>query len=182
MNDPSRTENPGDNPAETPAQTIDAFRVHGREVKLVRNGDGGVTLTLRGQAMPLGGVAAAFPLTRPRKLISLRDEDGQEVAILEHAKQLDETSRAVLNEELDRAYFMPRVNDIRAIDEDMNVVEWDVDTDRGERVFQVRNVRRNVRRIGERRMMIKDVDGNRYEIRDWMILPANAQKLLEPYI
>ena len=77
---------------------------------------------------------------------------------------------------------MPRVTDILDLRERMNGVEWEVQTNRGPRSFQVRHVRWSVRRIGPRRLVIKDVDGNRYEIRDWMQLSPASQKLLEPYL
>jgi hypothetical protein len=179
-NAPSPTE-PATDPAADPCLP-ENFLVTGDRVSLRREGETDVTVVVDGEPRLLGGVAGAFPLTRPNKMIALRDEEGDEIAILADARQLDDESRQVLREALDRAYFMPRIIDIYAIDEDMNIVHWDVATNRGERLFQVRGIRRNVRRIGERRFIIKDVDGNRYEIRDWMMLPPNAQKLIEPYL
>jgi len=35
--------------------------------------------------------------------------------------------------------------------------------------------------MGLRRLVIKDVDGNRYEIRDWQELPSAAHKLIQVY-
>jgi hypothetical protein len=165
-----------------PAEDPEQFLVSGDRVTLRREGDGNVTVAVDGRSQPLGGVASAFPLTRRNRMVALRDLDGQEIAILEHARQLDDESRRLLREAMDRAYFMPRVTDIRSIEEELNVVQWDVVTNRGDRVFQVRGIRRNVRRIGERRLVIKDVDGNRYEVRDWMVLPDQAQKLIQPYL
>jgi hypothetical protein len=43
-------------------------------------------------------------------------------------------------------------------------------------------VRRNIRKFGPGRLIIRDVDGNRYEIREWMTLPARAVKLIQVYV
>jgi len=77
---------------------------------------------------------------------------------------------------------MPRIHNILDIQEVLSVVEWEVETNKGARAFQVRDVRKSIRRVAVRKLVIKDVDGNRYQIPDWMTLPAHAQKLLEPYI
>ncbi|MBS3733779.1 MAG: DUF1854 domain-containing protein [Phycisphaerae bacterium] len=162
--------------------TTDEFLIRAEAVRLRRSDDGGVVLIRDGREQSVGRITAAYPLTHPRRLVSLRDADGQEVGLLDNVKDLDADSRQIVRQELDRSYFMPRIMDVVDLREELNVVRWDVQTNKGPRTFLVRNVRRNVRRIGQRRFVIKDVDGNRYEIRDWITLPSAAQKLLEPYL
>lgn len=152
------------------------------EVSFRRDDQGNVLLKADGREQIVAGVMSAFPLTLPLGMVSLRDGEGREIGILDEVRQLEPDSRRILAEELERSYFMPRITDIRDVQETLNVVEWDVHTNKGPRTFQVRRVRQNVRRMGERRFVIKDVDGNRYEIRDWIELPPYAQKLLEPYL
>ena len=41
---------------------------------------------------------------------------------------------------------------------------WDVQTDRGPREFVVQNVSENAQWLGDHRLLITDVDGNRFEI------------------
>ncbi len=62
------------------------------------------------------------------------------------------------------------------------MLNWTVDTDRGRRIFQLKNLRRNIRRIGRERVVIRDVDGNRYEVRRVSALPTHAQELLDQYL
>ena len=147
-----------------------------------RDSEGNVIL-LRGQDSCLvGSVTAVFPLTDPNSLVSLRDPDGNEIGIIDGATKLDHDSRKIVRQELDRSYFMPQITDIHEIDEQHNLVLWRVETNRGLRDFYVRHLRQNMRRIGLRRHVVKDVDGNRYEIADWATLPTGAQHILEPYI
>jgi len=152
------------------------------ETSLRRDESGHITLAGDGRRRRVGSIVSAFPLTHPKRLVSVRDDDGQEIGILDDTDALDPASKRVVQEELDRSYFMPRIGDILKIDETLNVVEWEVHTNKGPRVFQVRNVNQNVRRIGQRRFVIKDVDGNRYEIRDWTNLKPQAQKLIQGYL
>ncbi len=158
------------------------FLIAAGDVHFRRDAHGNVQLDRAGQVQIVASMIAAFPLTHPDGMVSLRDSEGVEIGILDSAGQLDDESMKIVLDALERSYFMPRILDIFDITDAMNVVEWIVETDRGARVFHVRYVRQNIRRIGMRRLVIKDVDGNRYEIHDWIDLPVLAQKLLEPYL
>lgn len=160
----------------------DDFLLPAADVRFGRGGDGQIVMRLRGRFITVGTVMAASPITDPHRMVSVRDDDGEEVGILADVNELEPVSRQVVLEELERTYFMPRITDILDVEEDLGVVSWRVATDKGERTFQVRNVRQNVRKFRGRRLVIKDVDGNRYEIRDWAALPDPAGKLLQPYL
>jgi hypothetical protein len=156
----------------------DTFVLEPADIRLGRATDGQVLLHRGEQVVNVGSVMSAFPLTRPGHMVSIRDEEGEEIGLLRNVAALDPRSRRIMEEELERAYFMPRIRDIVDIREELSVVTWEVETDRGPRQFEVRNVRQNVRRMGRRRFVIKDVDGNRYEIQDWADLPPAAQRII----
>ena len=160
----------------------DHFVIQATEVRLSRSPEGQLVLHQDDSAQSVGSVMSVFPLTRPARMVALRDADGDEIGILDDVRKLDPASRGIMAEELERAYFMPAINDILDVREELRVVTWDVVTDKGPRTFQVRHVRQNVRRMGRRRLVIKDVDGNRYEIRDWLKLPPFAQKMIQIYL
>ena len=77
---------------------------------------------------------------------------------------------------------MPCINAILSIDEVLGVESWTVVTNKGERGFEVRDPRNNVRAIGKGRVIINDVDGNRYEIRDWRRLDRKSVSLLAKHL
>ena len=160
----------------------DSFLIKAADVHFGRSGDGEIVMRTGGRFVTVGNVMAASPITDPRRMVSVRDEQGEEVGILDDVTQLDPTSQRIILDELERVYFMPRIVDIIDICEDLGVVSWEVETDKGERSFQVRNIRQNVRKLDRRRIIIKDVDGNRYEVRDWAELPGTAERLLQPYL
>jgi hypothetical protein len=162
--------------------SVQSFIIRAGAVRFERDPKGAVWMVRDETRTPVSSVVAAFPLSHRESMVSVRDSEGEEIGILDDLHSLDDPSRAVVEYELDRTYFMPRIIDIIEIDEALNVVEWFVETNKGPRRFQAHSVQKNVRRIGHRRLVIKDVDGNRYEVQDWTVLPPAAQALLEPYL
>jgi len=158
------------------------FVLKASDLRFGRAADGRVVLKIGDVLRPVGSIMAAFPLSDPHCMVALRDDNGEEIGLLDDARQLDPVSLKIVGEELERSYFMPKITDIFDVQEDLGVVNWEVDTDKGHRVFQVRNVRQNVRKLGRRRLVIKDVDGNRYEVTDTTTLPVPAERLLHPYL
>ena len=158
------------------------FILKASDLRFGRAADDRVVLKIGDTMRAVGSVMAAFPLTDPYGMVALRDDNGDEIGILDDVRQLDPVSQKIIAEELERSYFMPKITDILDIEEELGVETWEVETDKGQRTFQVRNVRQNVRKLGRRRLVIKDVDGNRYEIRDWQGLPPVARRFLEEYI
>ena len=92
---------------------------------------------------------------------------------------MPEASRRIVDEELDRRYFTPVIEKIYSLTEEYGQHRWDVMTDRGRRVFYVRNWRDNVHELSPVRYLIVAVDGSRYEIRDLDALDAASRAQLE---
>jgi hypothetical protein len=158
------------------------FMLPAAETRFERGDDGRVMMVRGERRDVVGSVAGAFPLSRPRRNVSVRDENGDEIGILDSVRELDDASRKVINAELDRAYFMPRITDILDVREELSLVRFEVATNRGPRAFDVRGIRSNLRKLGHGRIIIRDVDGNRYDIRNWLELPAGARRLIEVYV
>jgi hypothetical protein len=137
-----------------------------------------------GLTLPGGGrygritAARAFPLSSPEQLVVLRDQEGNEIGIIENVEQLDKQSSQALKIELEKCYFMPIITYVNNIDEAYGVPKWDVETDRGPRKFELRS-RRDARLTGYGRVLIKDIDGNRYEIPDYTQLDARSRAYVE---
>ena len=134
------------------------------------------------QVFRVGRVTSAFPLSAYLKRVVFFNTEGEEIGCLKNASRLDHKSLELLHEELDKAYFMPRIESIKGIDDYLELELWQVQTNRGTRSFEVRNPRRNVRIISPQRMVVKDVDGNRYEIRDWRMMDRKSLALLSRHL
>ncbi len=123
-------------------------------------------------------IARAFPLSDPDKYIGLRDGDDKDIGILETLHGLDAESRRVVEEELERRYFTPQITSVHSVREEFGVVTWDVETTKGQRRFLVRNLKDSTFTLGPARVMMTDVDGNRYEIPDAYTLGPKALLIL----
>ena len=123
----------------------------------------------------------AFPVTTKSRFIILKDKEGEELGIIQNADDLDAKSLNVLDEELKRVYFTPKIILVNTIEERNHVPKWDVETDRGPRVFEVRTSR-DVRVLGDGWILIRDADGNRYEIPDYRKLDNISQTIVETQI
>jgi len=123
--------------------------------------------------------ARAFPLSHANEYISvLRREERDkfvEIGMFRTLEGMPDDSRRILDEELDRRYFTPVIEKIYSLTEEYGQHRWDVMTDRGRRVFYVRNWRDSVHELSPVRYLIVAVDGSRYEIRDVDMLDAKSR-------
>jgi hypothetical protein len=119
-------------------------------------------------------VARAFPLSDPEHYIGFLDGLGKDVGMVYDPAQLDPESRKVTEEELERRYFVPTVRRVISCKEEFGTVYWTVDTDRGEKEIVARNIRDNLQELSSSRVIITDVDGNRFEFPDIFELDSRS--------
>lgn len=124
-------------------------------------------------------VKRAFPLTYDDCFIVVQDREGKEIGSLAQLDALDQASRQAVEDELDRAYFTPRIQHIAKVTTTHRVPRWEVETDRGPRTFEIYSSRRDVRLLGDGRILVQDADGNRYEIPDYRLLEPASRALVE---
>jgi hypothetical protein len=168
--------------AQTPGETTDLrfldpntlrFRRQGARLRLARAGEvGEIDVT----------VVRVFPLSNPRRYLSVRDMDENEIGLLVDLEQLDETSRRLVREELDRRYIIPVIQRIVSVRERFGTIDWTVATNYGRRLFTTRNLRENVVQPAPNRYILTDVDGNRYDLRDVESLDKVSQAWVLRYL
>ena len=134
--------------------------------------------TVHRQVKPL----RAFPLTGEDDFIVLRDTEDKEVGTIQNLSRLDRESRRALSEMLERLYFTARITRINGVEEAFHIPTWDVETDRGPRVFEMGSMRRDIRPLAGGRVLIRDADGNRYEIPDYRKLDPISRSFIESII
>jgi len=124
--------------------------------------------------------ARLFPLTNPTQYIVLSDTEGNEVRTINDIGELDMESGEHLRAELDRTYFLPRIKHVLSLRESRGILQWSVQTDKGPREFEVRS-RDDIRFLKHRRVqiIIKDIDGNRFEIWDAGRMDSRSRALLD---
>ncbi len=120
----------------------------------------------------------AFPLSDRNRFFSVRDGGENEIGVIVNPTDLSAENQNLIDEDLQRRYFVPSVKRIVFAKERFGTVDWAVDTDRGLCHFTTQNLRENVQRPAVGRLILNDVDGNRYDIRNVDELSRESQELL----
>ena len=111
-------------------------------------------------------VARAFPLSDPDHYLGFLDGGGKDIGLLIDPAPMDAESRVVVDEELEKRYFVPVVERVLSVKEEFGTVYWKVETDRGEKEIVARNLRENIMELSSSRLIITDIDNNRFEFPD----------------
>jgi hypothetical protein len=123
----------------------------------------------------------AFPLADPSRWISLVDESGREVAMVESLDDLAPAVRGLLLDELARREFIPTITRIVSVSRDTLPCEWEVETDRGPTRFTLES-EDQIRRLGPGRLLITDARGLRYQVPAIERLEPRSRRRLERYL
>jgi hypothetical protein len=115
-------------------------------------------------------IARAFPLSLQDQYIGLRDAKDKDIGMLETLKGLDSESRKVVDEELERRYFVPTILKVTKVKKEYDTVNFEVETDKGARKFSVQNLKDSIQEVGGGRILMTDRTGSRYNIPDVMKL------------
>ena len=123
----------------------------------------------------------AFPYELPDEFIVLEDENGGDKGFIRSLSERSAEEREILAAALELRYFMPKILHIEKVNDRFGFSYFKVETASGPIEFSVRDPYRSIMVLG-RRMIVTDVDGNRYEIEDVDALPANERKRIEQYL
>jgi len=123
--------------------------------------------------------AWASPLNHPDRYLALLNGKSEEIVMLADPSELPAESWHVLQEELNRRYLTAQVQRVTDANAEFGATYWHVDTDRGPRDFVTQSLQENVQWLGPGHLLLTDVDGNRFEIRDVSALDARSQGFIE---
>jgi len=124
----------------------------------------------------------AFPIQSPEDGISLVNLDGEEVAWIDALAVAPEPAQTLIRTALASREFMPVVHRIKSVSSFSTPCTWAVETDRGPTEFVLRGDE-DVRRIGkENSLLIADVHGIHYLVRDQFALDARSKKILDRFM
>ena len=150
-----------------------------RSVKLERRVDGQLWARTGGREVRVK-VRRCFPWTEPGRFVSLRDADGEEVALVRDAGELDARSRTALEDALAEAGFVLEVTRIHAVEEEIEIRYWQVETRQGPRSFQTRRDDWP-RQLSDSSFLIRDVSGDLYHVRDTGALDRESRERMWAY-
>ncbi len=121
-------------------------------------------------------VRSLFPISGPRRYITMLDSEGKEIAVIRNLDTLMKESKEAVEDALREYYLIPKISRILDREEKYGILKWTVETDRGIRSFDIRNRQSDIKTIYGNRVLIKDSDDNRYEIPDWEQLDIKSYK------
>ena len=126
-------------------------------------------------------VRRCFPWSEPTRFLSLFDDDDAEVALVQDPGELDPESRAVLEDALVEAGFVLEVTRVLAIDEEVEIRAWRVETRAGARSFQTR-LDDWPRMLPHGGFLVRDVAGDLYHLADPAKLDRASRALLWAFV
>lgn len=158
--------------------TYEEYVLDPQQMKFSRSARGNLILRLDGEEHHDLNIRCAFPLEADDRFIGFFLPDGTEFGILEDMAALDAESRQMLQDELDKIYFRPRIVTFGKITEEHGMLRGEIETTSGPRQIEIRGWREKVRLLSGNRAVVEDVDGNRYLVDDWRQLSKLTREIL----
>src|SRR5213076_564210 len=101
--------------------------------------------------------------THTARFVSLRDDDEEEFALVRDPAELDPASRRVLEEALVAAGFVFEITRVTAIEEEVEIRHWRVETRQGARSFQT-HLDAWPRLLPHGGLLVRDLAGDLYHL------------------
>ena len=169
---------------EKEAEEMTAMRKITKQNKFERTEGGFINLTFDGVTYERVKVVRLFPFTDANKYISIRqnDDKAREIGIIEDMDELDDDTRSMLEEQLRLNYFTPVIEKIHYIKDEYGYAYFHVKTDKGECKFAINMASNAVTKLSDSRLIITDLDENRFEIRDVNALTQKERRKLDLFL
>jgi Domain of unknown function (DUF1854) len=152
----------------------------GGRLLLERRQDGRLWARARGVERVVH-VRRCFPWTEPGRFVSLRDEDGEEFALVADPGELDGPSRGALDAALAEGGFVFDVAGVLEIEEEVELRHWRVRTRQGDRSFQTR-LDEWPRTLPDGGLLIRDLTGDLYRLAHPDALDRTSRALLWAFV
>jgi hypothetical protein len=124
----------------------------------------------------------AFPYDMPNRFISVLDKDGKEYGMIKDVSLFCGEALDVIQGELKRKYYCPVITKVTTVTAKFGYTYWEAESDMGKLSFSMHDTYRNIAKVGGNRLVLTDVDGNRYEIKDYLALDRKSFRKIELYL
>jgi hypothetical protein len=122
-----------------------------------------------------------FPWSEPGRHVSLRDDEDEELALVEDPGKLAPESRRALERALAEAGFVLEVTRVLDVEEEVEIRQWTVETKHGKRSFQT-HLDDWPRVLPMGGLLIRDVAGDLYRLPAPETLDAKSRELLWAFV
>lgn len=128
----------------------------------------------------------AFPIWNPNEYISVADKDNKEIGMIRSLSDLSEKQYPIVLSELEKRYYSPTVYEVKSVKDKLGYVYMELIIGRDDSKYKkncaLKDVNKNIRMLDDDRLVITDVDGNRYIVESLSGLDKKSLKRLEPYL
>jgi hypothetical protein len=170
---------------EQSAELLQLRLLNKENARFTRTPGGFVALEYDGKNYERVGIYRTFPFTDPGHYISIREseEKAREIGVIQDlSSDVSQEEAEILTEQMELRYFTPVILKIHDIKEEYGYGYFHVTTSFGECKFTTQMSSGSVVHLSEERILITDLDGNRYEVPDVNQLPAGELKKLDLFI
>jgi len=124
-------------------------------------------------------VHCSFPHTNKRIYLSIRTVENEEIGMIRSLDEFPEKTQRMLEEQVELRYFAPEISKVLSVKEEFGYSYWDAETTSGRCRFTVRGGGGSVKLMTANRLLIVDVDGNRFIIPHLDRLSDKEYKMVE---
>lgn len=146
---------------------------------------GGLFLTFQGISHENVQLVETFPFTDPYVYLSVRDSRGKnkEIGMIADLEtDFDADTISLLKDHLEQHYHMPVIEKIVRAEENGGYTNFTVLTNFGETRFSLRANVSHITALSENRLIIQDLENNRFEIPNRNKLSARELKMLDVFL
>lgn len=123
-----------------------------------------------------------FPLSMPEQFVSVVKEveqEFEEIGVLAGLDKFSAEQRQIIRMAISERYFVPEILDIKRLDRRHGIFEWEVITDRGEKIFYQINPKESMTFNNVGVLLVSDIEKCRFKISNLEKLPQRAKGLIE---
>ena len=150
------------------------------EIILRDAGDGRLLAIIDGEEIPVR-LRQCFPWSEPHRHLSLRNDEDEEIALVEDPATLPAESRGALERALAAAAFVLEVTRVLSIEEEVEIRQWSVETKHGRRCFQT-HLDDWPRALPAGGLLIRDVAGDLYRLANPKGMDRKSRELLWAFV
>ena len=147
----------------------------------LRNAPDGRLLIVNNETSEAVRLRQCFPWSEPHRHVSLRNDEDEEVALVDDPALLDAESRVALEQALAEAGFVLEVTRVVNIEEEVEIRQWTVETRHGARSFQT-HLDDWPRELPMGGLLIRDVAGDLYHLANPAAMDKRSNELLWAFV
>lgn len=138
-----------------------------------------LSVTVGEKTHPVVYVHCSFPHTNRRMYLSIRTVENKEIGMIHSLEDFTEETAQLLEEQLQIRYFTPEISRLINVKEEFGYSYWEAETTGGLCRFTVRGGGGNAKLVTPDRLLVTDVDGNRFVIPNINKLTDKEYRMVE---